>query len=123
MVLLRREEELQEIIQLVGPDALSEKEQAVTFTARMIREDFLQQSAFDEIDRYCPLEKGYWMLKAILHFYELTQEALEGDFSLDDIRNLAVVGEIARMKEIPVEEAVEQLEALIDGMEEEFAEA
>jgi V/A-type H+-transporting ATPase subunit A len=122
MVLLRREEELQEIIQLVGPDALSEKEQAVTFTARMLREDFLQQSAFDEIDRYCSLEKGYWMLKAILHFYELTQETLEGDFSLDDIRDLAVVGEIARMKEISVDGAAEEIEGLIEKMEKEFAE-
>ncbi|MGD8403504.1 MAG: V-type ATP synthase subunit A [Anaerolineales bacterium] len=121
MVLLRREEELQEIIQLVGPDALSEKEQAVTFTARMLREDYLQQSAFHEVDRYCPLDKGYWMLKAILRFYELTQGALEGDFSLDDIRELTLVDEIARMKEIPAEKAVEEIKSLIEEIEDELA--
>lgn len=118
MLLLQREEELQEIIQLVGPGALTEKDQAVTFSARMIREDYLQQSAFDEADRFCSLEKGYWMLKAILQFHEQSQKALEGDLSLDDIKELSIVNDIARMKEIPVEDAPEQIKQLIEGMKE-----
>ena len=120
MVLLQREEKLQEIIQLVGPDALSEKDQAVTFSARMIREDYLQQSAFDEVDRYCSLEKGYWMLKAILQFHEQSQKALEDDFSLDDIKELSAVNDIARMREIPVEDAMEQIKELIEDIKEGF---
>ncbi len=57
MFLLQKEVELQEIVQLVGPDALPETEKAILEVTRMIREDFLQQSAFDEIDSFCPLEK------------------------------------------------------------------
>ena len=57
MFLLQKEVELQEIVQLVGPDALPESEKAILEVTRMVREDFLQQSAFDEVDSFCPLEK------------------------------------------------------------------
>ena len=64
--LLQREVELLEIVRLVGPDALAEIERAVLTVARMLREDFLQQSASDLIDRFCPRAKAYWMLKVII---------------------------------------------------------
>ena len=59
MFLLQKEVELQEIVQLVGPDALPESEKAILMTTRMIREDFLQQSAYSDVDAFCPLEKQY----------------------------------------------------------------
>jgi V/A-type H+-transporting ATPase subunit A len=65
----------------------------------MIREDFLQQSAFDEIDSYCPLEKQYWMLKAILTFNDATIEALSKGVALQQMLDLPVKTDIARMKE------------------------
>src|ERR1035437_9497004 len=82
MFLLQQEVELQEIVQLVGPDALPESEKAILEVTRMVREDFLQQSAFDEVDSFCPLEKQYWMLKAILTFHDAITEALSKGASL-----------------------------------------
>ena len=90
MFLLQKEVELQEIVQLVGPDALPESEKAILEVTRMIREDFLQQSAFDESDSFCPLEKQYWMLKAILTFHEATTNAVGKGNSLKQILSLPV---------------------------------
>ena len=59
MNLMQREAELLEIVQLVGPDALAENERAILAVARMLREDFLQQSAYHPIDRFCSLAKTY----------------------------------------------------------------
>ena len=82
MFLLQKEVELQEIVQLVGPDALPEGEKAILEVTRMIREDFLQQSAFQESDSFCPLEKQHWMLKTILTFHDAMAEALRAKGAL-----------------------------------------
>jgi V/A-type H+-transporting ATPase subunit A len=112
--LLQREEELLEIVQLVGSEALSDPEKAILQVGRMLREDFLQQSAFDPVDEFCPVEKQYWMLRAILAFYHGLGEALQGGVSLAQAAALPVMNEIARMKETPVEHAAEQIEALVE---------
>jgi len=117
MFLLQKEVELQEIVQLVGPDALPESEKAILEVTRMIREDFLQQSAFDESDSFCPLEKQYWMLKAILTFHEAITKAVGKGNSLKQILSLPVKTEIARMKE---QEEVETIKSLIDEIERSF---
>jgi len=70
MALLQKEAELQEIVQIIGPDALPERERLTLEVARMIREDFLQQNAFHEIDSYCPLEKQLAIIELILFFYD-----------------------------------------------------
>ena len=62
---LEQEGELLDIVQVLGAEALAAPEQVLLRTGRLLREDFLQQSAFDERDAYCPLEKQYWMLNAI----------------------------------------------------------
>jgi V/A-type H+-transporting ATPase subunit A len=100
MYLLQKEVELQEIVQLVGPDALPESEKAILEVTRMIREDFLQQSAYHEIDSFCPLEKQYWMLKVILNFYNRTSEAMNRGVTLNKILKLPLKPEIGRMKEL-----------------------
>ncbi len=122
MELLQRESELEEIVQLVGPDALPESERLILEVARMIREDFLQQNAFHEVDTYCPPEKQYEMLKTILHFRDLAEEALDKGVSIDDILEMKVIDDIARMKEIPNEEAVDEIRKIRERMEEEFNE-
>ncbi|MCJ7623390.1 MAG: V-type ATP synthase subunit A [Anaerolineaceae bacterium] len=122
MELLQREVELIEIVQLVGPDALAEIERAQLAIARMVREDFLQQSAFHKVDSYCPLEKAYWMLKAIMDFYQYAQAALESNIPLEQITSLAVVADIARMKELKVGDAEEAIKALIDRIHSSFTE-
>jgi len=97
MVLLQKEKELQEIVQLVGPDALPESEKITLQAAKMIREDFLQQNAYSE-DSYCSLEKQYQMLKAILRFFDRMKEWHDKGVALEEIFKLPVVDEIARLK-------------------------
>ena len=77
----------------------------------MIREDFLQQSAYHEIDSFCPLEKQYWMLKVILTFYDRTSEAMGKGISLNKIMKLPLKAEIGRMKE---RAEVESIKSIID---------
>jgi len=120
MVLLQQEIELLGIVQLVGPDTLADAERSVLTAARMLREDFLQQSAYHEVDRYCPIEKAYWMLKIIMEFHHRTQAALEAGVSLDQITRFAVLTEIARMNELPAEKAVSEIKALMDRVQQAF---
>jgi len=102
--LLQREAELQEIVALVGPDALQDDQRMVIEAGKMLREDFLQQSAFSDVDSDCPLPKSYGILKAILRFYDEATAALKRGMLLDDILNLKQIEEIGRMKEIPKED-------------------
>jgi V/A-type H+-transporting ATPase subunit A len=122
MALLQREVELLEIVRLVGPDALAEAERADLAAARMLREDYLQQSAYHEVDRFCPKGKAYWMLKAILDYYGRMQGALEAGVPLEKMTGLPVVAEIARMKELRVEQAENMIRALMDRVRFSFAE-
>ncbi len=101
MKILQKEAELAEIVRLVGTEALPEEDKLVLEVARMIREDFLQQNAFHEIDTYCPPKKAHLMMKTILKFYQRGLEALKRGISVDEIKNLKVRARIARMKEIP----------------------
>ncbi|MFW6097057.1 MAG: V-type ATP synthase subunit A [Chloroflexota bacterium] len=114
MTLLQRERELQEIVQLVGPDALPERERAELAVARVLREDFLQQSAFHDVDRYCSIEKSYWMLKTIMAFHGRTMKAIDAGVSLERISALSVVEELGRLKETPVERAVERAKTMLE---------
>ncbi len=122
MALLQREVELLEIVQLVGPDALADAERAVLAVARMLREDFLQQSAYHEVDRYCPIEKAYLMLKVILDFYQRCQGAMGLGVTLDEITALPVLAEIGRMKELGIETMEDEIQALMDRVRYSFAE-
>jgi V/A-type H+/Na+-transporting ATPase subunit A len=108
-VVLQKETELQEIVQLVGPDALPESEKIILEVARMLREDFLQQFAFDEVDAYCPPKKAYLILKAILAFYDAAVSALNRGVSLRQIMEMPLRDEIAVMKTTPHEEAIENM--------------
>ncbi len=99
--ILSREAGLQEVVQLVGPDALQDQERLVIETGKMIREYFLQQSAFSEVDASCSLEKAYWMVRGIRAFYETAAKALERGMVIDEIINLPQNEQIARFKEVP----------------------
>ncbi len=112
MALLQREAELLEIVQLVGPDALAENQREILAVAKMLREDYLQQSAYDEVDRFCPLLKAYWMLRLVLEFHRRVGAALEAGVSLERLTALPVAAEIARMKELPPADAAAKLQAL-----------
>lgn len=99
MRLLQKEEQLQEIVQLVGPDALPDSERLILEVTKMLREDFLQQNAFHDVDQYCPIEKQFLMLKVILDFYALGTTALQNDVSIAAIAAMKIKDEFARMKE------------------------
>jgi V/A-type H+-transporting ATPase subunit A len=122
MALLQQEVELLEIVRLVGPDALAETERGVLAMARILREDFLQQSAYHEVDRCCTLEKAYWMIKAIMILHHLLQAALKRNVSLEQILGMPVITELARMKELPLETAGREIQALLDRIRFAFAE-
>ncbi|MDR5693907.1 MAG: V-type ATP synthase subunit A [Armatimonadota bacterium] len=118
--ILQKEAELQEIVQLVGPDALQDEERMIIEAGKMIREDFLQQSAFHPVDSYCTLSKAYGMLKAIQAFHTHAMEALKRGMLIDEILNLPQIEEIARMKELPAEEFTKWLEGFLKKLPEAF---
>lgn len=114
MILLQKEAELQEVVQLVGPDALPEKEQAILMVTKMLREDYLQQNAYVDWDARCELEKQYMMLKAIMKFSENTENSLDLGIQLKKIQDLEIRSKIGRMKEITVTKEFEKLHMEID---------
>jgi len=98
MRLLSVENELDEIVKLVGVDALSPNERLTLEAARSIREDFLQQNAFEEGDMYTPLDKQYGLLKLILSFYTKSLEAIKKGADIEKIADLPVRERIGRAK-------------------------
>lgn len=114
MRILQEESELEEIVRLVGVDALSRRERLVLETARSIREDFLHQNAFHEVDTYTSLPKQAGMLGLILHFHRQGLRALEREVALDAILALAVREQIARAKYVD-EEQIEEVFNCIEG--------
>jgi V/A-type H+-transporting ATPase subunit A len=98
MALLQKDQELREIVQLVGPDALPESERAILEAARMIKEDFLTQSAVHEIDTYCPPRKTYRMLRIIIGFSKRMTEVVKMGAHVRRILEFSVLDNIARMK-------------------------
>ncbi|RLF33003.1 MAG: ATP synthase subunit A [Thermoplasmata archaeon] len=120
MALLQKEDELQEIIRLVGPDALPPLDRIVLEGARIIREDFLQQNAYHEVDTYCPYKKQYEMLRIMLKFYHLMREAVEGGADVERLKELKAKDAIARMSKIPNEEWEEKFRKIEREMEKEI---
>jgi V/A-type H+-transporting ATPase subunit A len=118
MYLLQKEVELQEIVQLVGPDALPESEKAILEVTRMIREDFLQQSAYSDTDSFCPMEKQYLMLKVIMTYYDQVNEVMNRGISLKQIQVLPLKTNIGRMKDI---QEIDTLQKMIDGINSDLA--
>ncbi len=116
--LLQQEAELEEIVRLVGPEALPEADKLLLLVCRMIREDFLQQSAYHEIDTYCMPTKAGLMLKTIMKFYDLAQEMLDEGSGIESVRSSPMVYRISRMKDIPNENAEEKVNELWQEMEE-----
>ena len=120
IAMLQKEAELEEIVKLVGPDALPEPERAVLETARMMREDFLQQFAFHEVDTYCPVEKQLGMLKLVLDFYRNSVEAAKRGIPVSEIRKLSIKDAIADMKRLPPEEFAREQGRMEKELKEQF---
>ena len=117
--LLQQESELQEMVRLVGVDALSPKEQLVLEAAKSIREDFLHQVAFDEVDTYTSFKKQYLMLRAILLFYTECLNWVEQKKDLKVAFNFPIRSKISRLKYVP-EEKLSEIESVITELREAF---
>jgi len=120
--LLQREAELEEIVRLVGMDALSDSDRLVLQAAKMIREDFLHQNAFMAIDTYTSLEKQFKMLRAIVHYHHKCREALAADADIEKLLELPVLEPIARAKLLP-EDQLDQLDAILNEIDEQVGAA
>lgn len=112
MEVLQRESELQEIVQLVGSDALPDEQKMTLEVARMIREIFLQQNAYHKVDTYCPMERQYALLKVIKKFSDLSTKAVEGGAAVDEIVAMPLRNRLAKAK---YEETIDSELAAIDN--------
>jgi len=101
--LLQQDAELQEVVQLVGPDALQDAERLVLEVSRMIREVFLQQNAFSDNDAFCSLEKSAGLQDALIAFFDESKKMLDQEISLARILELPVREDIARLRDLPNE--------------------
>lgn len=108
--ILQQEAELEEIVRLIGIDALSPDNRLIMEVAKSIKEDFLQQNAFNEVDTYSSFQKQFKMLELVMFFYQKAEQALKSGMSIMDIAELEVREEIARSKYIPEEEIEERFE-------------
>ncbi|NLA71582.1 MAG: V-type ATP synthase subunit A [Clostridiaceae bacterium] len=104
MTLLQEESELEEIVRLIGQDALSDGDRLKLESARSLREDFLHQNSFDEIDTYTSMHKQYMMLSLVMLFYYEAQKALANAADFDEIMKLPIRHDIARFKYVPEQE-------------------
>ena len=115
MRVLQEEAELDEIVRLVGMDALSYKDRMTMETAKMIREDYLHQNAFHETDTYTSLIKQHKMLKLIYEFYRLGNVAIDNYAELDDVLSIGAKEKIGRAKYVP-ESEIDSLDELLREM-------
>ena len=122
MALLQQEAELNEIVSLVGIDALSFKDRLTLETTRSIREDYLHQNAFHEVDTYSSPRKQYLMLKLIHINYQKSQEALAADASFAKIISIPAHERIGRIKYVPEEQVEAEYEAIVAELDKELAE-
>ncbi|MCL6642705.1 MAG: V-type ATP synthase subunit A [Candidatus Bipolaricaulota bacterium] len=114
--ILQKEDELKKIVQLVGKESLSEPDKLLLDIARTIRDDFLRQNAFHEVDAFCPLKKQYYMMKAILVFYEACRRAL-GTIPYEGILKFPGWEQLSKMRYIPND----QIEAFFPKLIEELS--
>ena len=119
MGLLEQESQLQEVVRLVGIDALSRDERMVMETAKSLREDFLHQNAFHEIDTYASMDKQFKMLKTIVRFHHLGLDALHKGAPMNQLFNLPVREQIARMRYLE-EAQIGQIDKLEDVIKEQI---
>jgi V/A-type H+-transporting ATPase subunit A len=120
MTLLQIEAELQEIVNLVGAEALDPNDRLTLEAARSIREDFLQQHAFHDVDTFCSSKKQDLMLKAILLFETEARKAIEVGADFKIIDEHPIREEIARMKRIPESDAIARIESIIERLPKEM---
>ncbi|HET57032.1 MAG TPA: V-type ATP synthase subunit A, partial [Deltaproteobacteria bacterium] len=114
---LQKEAELEEIVRLVGPEALPEDDKLLLLVARMIREDFLMQSAFHPVDTYTEPTRNHQMIRTIMKFYEMSRDMVDSGTLVSDISALKLKQRISRMKDIPHDEFDAYVANIMSDME------
>jgi V/A-type H+/Na+-transporting ATPase subunit A len=114
---LQQEAELEEIVRLVGPEALPDSDRLTLLISKMLREDFLMQSAYNEIDTYSMPKRSILMLKTILKFGNIARERLNSGMTIAEIKASPLVYRISRMKDIPHEEFEKKIQELWNDFE------
>ena len=117
MSILQQESELDEIVRLVGIDALSFRDRLTLEAARSIREDYLHQNAFHEVDTYTSLKKQYMLLNLILSYYDKGNEALDAEIPFSKLVSLPVREQIGRFKYVQESEADSRYDAIVKEMD------
>jgi len=118
--LLQREAKLQQVVKLVGADVLPDSQRLILEVCTLFKNTFLQQSAFDKIDMFSTVEKQVKMLKIIVTYYQMGQEAIKKGATLIKLKRMKVVEEIARMKFSVANDEVDKLDALQTRLEREM---
>ena len=121
MSLLQEEAELEEIVKMVGMDALSPSDRLKMEAARSIREDFLHQNSFHDVDTYTPLRKQFLMMKLVLAFYDQSKKALEQGASVQGLLKMDVREKIGRYKYTLNENIESEYQAIMDELAKEIA--
>lgn len=121
VALLQKEEELNEVVQVIGVEALQDADRLTLEAATVAREGFLRQSAYSENDAFATFEKQYWMLKAIFSFLDSAMRALERGVYLERLIESPLRTELLRMQNLPNEDFRQRAEGLIDKIETELA--
>lgn len=122
MRILQREDELKEIVKLVGPEALPERQRLILETARILRNAFLQQNALDPIDTYCSPIKQFKMLKIIIDFHKLAERIINKGAPIFKVTKLSVLPEIMRMKNSIPNDKIQVLDELYKKVQYQFSE-
>ncbi len=120
MRILQNEAELEEIVKLVGMDALSAPDRLTLETARSVREDYLHQDAFHEVDTYTSIEKQFLMMKLILMYYDAASEALNNGADIEKLVNLEVRERIGRYKYTPQADIAGEFDKITAQLKEEI---
>ena len=120
MKLLSEEAELEEMVKLVGMDALSPSDRLKMEAARSVREDFLHQLAFHDVDTYTSSDKQLLMMRLVIGFYEMASDAISAGCDIEDIVKLSVREKIGRFKYIPEDSINDEYESIMDALKEEI---
>jgi V/A-type H+-transporting ATPase subunit A len=120
-ILLQEEASLQEIVRLVGIDSLSKQDRIKLLAAQMIREDFLHQNAYHEIDTYASIDKQYAMLKTILSWYDAANKALQSRKAFSEIEKMKAPERIGRIKYVREADVNNECNSIQQAMEKEFS--
>ncbi len=120
--LLKKEDRLQSIVRLIGPDSLASSDQLVLKVSEMIKNGFLQQNAFDDVDMYCSSEKQIMIIQLIMDFYKRSLALVKNGCPLVKINSMSAADEIVRIKMVVPNDKLEQIGEIRDRMNSQFAE-